>query len=598
MRALSVLFLASLLGAQVAGAGPDAAAEQRPTGDSRAGILDNPASQLSTDPAVRVGTGALHLPPSPPALLDVSTESNLSLPDHESSPDSFSRLLDELFEDYALSDTQALDPSDTSLPDLSDLDLSDFELPIVVNASVQRWLVFFAVKERESFEQWLAASTRYLPLLQQELQSAGLPRELAYVAMIESGFDPNAGSPMGARGIWQFMSITAKAEGLRVGSLIDERRDPVKSTRAAVRHLETLYRKYGDWYLSLAAYNAGIGTVARATSRYRSQDFWELVRRGAFRKETAQYVPRLLAASIIASNPERFGFYEVPYQDVLRFASVEVHAPVSLPILAARLGINPELLFELNPELIRGETPAGSWTLRIPPETLAIYEATAQADASRSWMVFRQHRVRPGDTLARLARDYGVKVSDLKSRNGLKRDSLKTGQVLLVPVVEPDLNEQVALAQGDRKDGPLEINSLELDRAEDEPGRALSPGLRTQNGHLKDAPVASGATRTWKVRRGDSLASIARNFGLQPEELRRLNGLSASRVRPGQELQVPLPQGLKVDTARTPHRVQAGDTLSAIARKYTVRLEDLRRVNGLQPGDTLAIGQNLSLPTR
>lgn len=597
MRALSVLFLASLFGAQVAGAGPDAA-QQRPTGDSRAGIFVNPGSHPGAERTVRGEPGGLYGPSSPPLRLDGSSDANLGLPEHEPSPDSFSRLLDELFEDYALSAAQPLDSSAPLLPDLSDLDLTEFELPIVVNPAVQRWLLFFAVKERESFEQWLAASTRYLSLLQQELQSAGLPRELAYVAMIESGFDPNAGSPMGARGIWQFMSITAKAEGLRVGSLVDERRDPVKSTRAAVRHLETLYRKYGDWYLSLAAYNAGIGTVARATSRYRTQDFWELARRGAFRKETAQYVPRLLAASIIASYPERFGFYDVPYQDVLQFATVEVQAPVSLPLLAARLGINPEQLFELNPELIRGETPAGGWTLRIPPETLAIYEATAQADASRSWMVFRQHRVRPGDSLARLARDYGVKVSDLKARNGLKRDTLKTGQVLLVPVVEPDLNEALARAQAERKDGPVEIASLEQEQAGEELERPLVSGLREGESSPKEHSAVSGATRTWKVRRGDSLASIARNFGLQPEALRQLNGLTASRVRPGQELQVPLPHGLRVDTARTPHRVQAGDTLSSIARKYTVKLEDLRRVNGLQPGDTLAIGQNLSLPTR
>lgn len=618
MKALSVLFLASFLGAQVAGAGPDAA-PQRPTGDSRAGGMVAPLpgapgpSSATRLPVVQTSTqsGLEAIPQGPDPIPRPSASttylssaapadavSSDAVSTDAVSSDTFSRLLDELFEDYLESEPQALDAGDAPFPDLNDLDLTSFELPVVINKEVERWLLFFAVKERESFEQWLAASTRYLPLMLEELQRAGLPRELAYVAMIESGFDPNAGSPMGARGIWQFMTITARAEGLRVGALVDERRDPIKSTRAAVRHLETLYRKYGDWYISLAAYNAGIGTVARATGRGRNQDFWQLARRGAFKRETAQYVPRLLAASIIASAPERFGFYEVPYEEPMRFATVEVHAPVALPLLAARLGINPEALFTLNPELLRGETPPGSWSLRIPPETLALYEATAQADASRSWMVFRQHRVRSGDTLARLARSYGVPISELKRRNGLKKDVLKPGQVLLVPIEEPRQDQAVVKAvlengRGEDTQAPLPVAALALQDATSMAALALDAGQSL----TLESPQRPAA-RVWRVRRGDTLSSIAKNFGISAAELQRQNGLVSQRVRPGQELVVPLPQGLKVDGVRPPHKVEAGDTLSSIARRYTVRLEDLRRVNGLRPGDTLAVGQRLSLPAR
>lgn len=244
----------------------------------------------------------------------------------------------------------------------------NFDVPIQMNKQVRAYLVYFSTERKEVIKSYLARSTRYLPMIKKVFEDYGLPEDLAYLAMIESGFNCKAYSPAAASGMWQFIRGTGLRYGLTIDSYVDERRDPEKSTRAAAKYLLDLYKQFGSWYLSAASYNCGEARVQRELDQSNNKNFWELSANMCLPNETKNYVPQLIAATIIAKNPEKFGFTHIPYQPPVKFDQVQVDEPTSLKAVAFATNRPEEDVQALNPELLRGVTPPDSprYALNLP----------------------------------------------------------------------------------------------------------------------------------------------------------------------------------------------------------------------------------------
>jgi hypothetical protein len=246
-----------------------------------------------------------------------------------------------------------------------------FDVPIQMNKQVRAYLVYFSTERKAVITRYLARSTRYLPLIKEVFQEAGLPEDMAYLAMIESGFNNKAYSPAAACGMWQFIKGTGLRYGLTIDNYVDERRDPEKATRAAAQYLLDLYKQFGSWYLAAASYNCGEGRVQRELNQSNHKNFWELSANMCLPTETKNYVPQMIAATIIAKNPEKFGFKNVPYLPVAKYEKVPVTETTSLTAAAVAVNVPVEEVQELNPELLRGITPpeASSYKLNLPPNS-------------------------------------------------------------------------------------------------------------------------------------------------------------------------------------------------------------------------------------
>jgi hypothetical protein len=272
-----------------------------------------------------------------------------------------------------------------------------FDLPIQMNKQVRAYLVYFSTERKGTIRRYLSRSTRYLPLIKGVFQEYGLPEDLAYLAMIESGFNPNAYSHAHACGMWQFIRGTGARYGLAMDRYVDERRDPEKSTRAAAKYLLDLYKQFGSWYLAAASYNCGEGRVQKELNHSNHKNFWELSAHQCLPTETKNYVPQMIAATIIAKNPEKFGFKSVPYLPALAVDKVQVNEPTSLKAAAVAVNVPPEEVQSLNPELLRGITPPdGKYTLNLPAKSkeafaknIMIARLEHPAVASRSTRVAR-----------------------------------------------------------------------------------------------------------------------------------------------------------------------------------------------------------------
>jgi membrane-bound lytic murein transglycosylase D len=246
-----------------------------------------------------------------------------------------------------------------------------FDVPIQMNKQVRAYLVYFSTERKAVITRYLSRSTRYLPMIKEVFQEAGLPEDLAYLAMIESGFNNKAYSPAAACGMWQFIKGTGLRYGLTIDSYVDERRDPEKATRAAAQYLLDLYKQFGSWYLAAASYNCGEGRVQRELNQSNHKNFWELSANLCLPTETKNYVPQMIAATIIAKNPEKFGFKHVPYLPPLKIDKIPVNEATSLTAAAVAVNVPREEVAALNPELLRGITPPDmpSYTLNLPPNS-------------------------------------------------------------------------------------------------------------------------------------------------------------------------------------------------------------------------------------
>jgi len=322
---------------------------------------------------------------------------------------------------------------------------SIFRVPQSHNHKVERHMRFFHTAIHARFEQWLDRLAHYRPLVEGIFSEFDLPSDLVFLSLVESGFNPNAYSRARATGPWQFMKGTARLYGLRVDQYVDERRDPIKSTVAAARYLRDLYDLFGTWPLAMAAYNAGEGKVLRALRKARAESFWEIAQTRHIRRETKEYVSRFVAATIIAKNPDRYGFSSEA-RDPHQFEEVVVHRPVHLRDVAKATGVPFLELRRLNPELRRDVTPPTDpeYHLKVPVGTKAGLEqmldsipawnqsASTQRRGAHAGQSPEWYRVRVGDSLAKIAKRFHLSIPELKARNNLTSHLVKPGDLLAI----------------------------------------------------------------------------------------------------------------------------------------------------------------------
>lgn len=395
---------------------------------------------------------------------------------------------------------------------LEDEEVITYDVPVVMNERVEFFIRYFQTKMRNHFERWLARSTRYLPMIKGIMAENGLPEDLAYLALIESGFNPLAVSRAKAVGMWQFIKGTANKYGLEVNWWIDERRDPEKSTRAAARYLKDLYSMFNSWYLAAAAYNAGEKKILKAIDKHKSDDFWVMARYKYLKRETKDYIPKYIAALLIAKEPEKYGFYGVEYHEPLVYEEVEVPGAMDLRVIAQACGCSVEEIKELNPELTRWFTPHDypAFRIKIPLERADTLRENLAQIPPQERLRFLTHKVKKGETLSRIARVYGVTTEPLLYFNNLKKaGSLRVGMEIVVPVR-----------------GATRLN-----------GKVQQPRLE-KVANLKTLKPSVKET-IYTVKRGDTLWDIAERFGVRTESIIGWNEINGNgRIYPGDRLKI------------------------------------------------------------
>jgi len=418
-----------------------------------------------------------------------------------------------------------------------------FDFPIDLNDKVLTWVRIFSTDRKGFIEGALSRGTRYLPMVRQIFAEEGVPQDLAYLAVIESGFKNTAKSRAKAVGMWQFIRSTGRIYGLTGNAWVEERRDPAKSARASARYLRNLYESSGDWYLALVGYNAGPLTTERAIRNLGTRNFWDLARSRWLRVETKNYVPELLAAILVGRNPERYGLQLYPLPP-FAFETVEVDKMTSLSILANYAGTQVDVLKDLNPELLRSTTPPGRYTLRVPPGTGG---ATARALAripSGQRLDFDHYVIKQGDTLRSVASRFNVTPEDLLSANGITKAKFKAGRRIQVPPAAPqpvDTKDLVAMsperARTERPVDPLPAIPTETEPEQIVPPQPAAPPAPVTAPSIE--PVAGAKFHL--VKQGETLFSIGIRYGIDPKQLGKWNKIKKNRIVVGQRLRLQKP---------------------------------------------------------
>jgi membrane-bound lytic murein transglycosylase D len=460
-------------------------------------------------------------------------------------------------------------------PDL--LGSASYDLPVEANSWVEAELNFLLRDRRDVVDRWIHRGDFYEGFVKSIFREQGIPTDLYHLAMIESGFIPTARSPAGAAGMWQFMPATSRDVSLRVDALVDERLDPVRSTRAAARHLRSLYRVHGDWALAAAAYNAGSTRVLRSLERYAARNFWDLASRGDLAPETRHYVPRLFAITIIGRNRERFGFSPPRVDEGFAFDSVHVDQSLSLSELAAMAGVPEARLVSLNPHLFSGTTPADGYWVWVPAGSGVQAQRSYIAAAQRRGRGVGTYTVRWGDTLSGLARLSGLTSASIRELNPrVDFDRLQAGATINLPASAAEALSSRSTSES-TAEAPTEAGSP----------TALAMSVPTRSPAAPD---------THQVAEGESLWRIARRYGVSIEAIQQANSIDGAVIRPGQRLTIP--SGSSAEAAGTPdveHVVAAGDTLWGIARRYGSSVEAIQAANSLGERP-IRPGQRLSVP--
>ncbi len=307
-------------------------------------------------------------------------------------------------------------------------------IPLELNDEVKKFITYFSTRHREHFQRYLKRAEIYFPMVERIIAEEGMPPEIINLAIVESGVNPHAHSRANALGMWQFIKPTGKMYDLEGNQWFDERRNLEKSTRASMRFLKSLYETYGDWYLALSAYNAGAGKVNRAIKQAKSKDFWKV--RKYFRRETKEYAPRFVAATIIAMNPERFGFEPLQFKEPIPVVKFPVPQGIALSTIAHYSRISLDTLVLLNPELVKGMTPPAydNYPLVIPADRLNDLEIGLMHLPPSERKHFIAHKARGGESVKALAKKHQVDAQQLYAFNGLKSWTLQKGAVVMIPV--------------------------------------------------------------------------------------------------------------------------------------------------------------------
>ncbi len=455
---------------------------------------------------------------------------------------------------------------------------NEFDIPIVINEKVEYFIRYFQTSIRNSFANWLARSEKYIPFMRELLREKGLPEDLVYLAMIESGFNPYAYSRSKAMGPWQFIYLTGKKYGLKVNWWVDERRDPEKSTIAAARYLKDLYDMFECWYLAAAGYNAGENKIANGMKRYRTEDFWELTKYRYLKQETKHYVPQMIAAALIAKDPERYGFTNIEYQEPLRYDKVMVPPALDLRLIAKASEITLEELKELNPELRRWCTPPDvpEYEIKIPFGKLELFQKNFESLRPGGLTSFKTHIVKKGETLQQIARIYRVELEPILELNRLeKRSRLSAGMNLLIPLPK-----------------------------ENPPKPAVSLSASTSDG--KKRGEAELQEITYTIKKGDTLWSIANEMGVNIGALIDWNKIDPDkRLMPGDQLKMRMGNGEVASVVTAPrdekaqreiiYVVKSGDSLWSIASRFKVTVLEIKTWNNMNGNDRIYPSDRLKL---
>jgi len=527
----------------------------------RGAAVDLPApAVLEEEPTAPPESVADERPPSPlsrePAVLPAAETAAVIPEETEPSPDLVSPEDDRLIEEIE----STREAGDAGAP--PDAPQVRYDIPLVEHSRIPDYIELFQTTRRESFTRGLSRSRKYEKIIVPILREEGVPTDLYYLALIESAFNPKAYSRSKAMGIWQFIYTTGRAYGLRRTHWIDERRDPVKATHAAARHLKDLYEELGSWPLALAGYNAGVNRVKRAIKKGGTRDFWKL----RLPAQTRNYVPAFYAALIIGKDPGEYGF-DIDYDAPVEYETVEVDGGTRLSLVATFCHTSLQGIRDINPEIRQGcAPPGGAYSLRIPPgKSEEVVAGLARTPRSKitGW---GSYHIRSGDTLSTIARDFGTTVEAIQEVNNLSGHFIKAG------------------------------------------GRIMIPGGGIADGSIPRAPrveTSLPASGKYRVRRGDSLWSISRRFGLSLEGLTALNGISTGSVLGiGQVLLLRPPPGTAAVAAARPsgrggatlYRVRKGDNLWGIARKFDTDLRALLRANRITRGQTIYPGEQIIIP--
>jgi membrane-bound lytic murein transglycosylase D len=453
-----------------------------------------------------------------------------------------------------------------------DLKVTRSDLPLMMTDQVAGYINYFSGRGRGTLEHGLERGGRYRAMIERILKEEGVPQDLIYLAQAESGFHPYAVSRVGARGIWQFMGSRARAYNLHRDTFVDERQDPEKSTRAAARHLKDLYNQFGDWYLAMAAYNSGPGTVQSAVKRTGYADFWELYQRGVLPKETRNYVPIIVAETIMAKNPAQYGLDSVTPEPEVAYDTVKINYPVDLRLVAGCVDVSPAELQDLNPSLLRMVTPKGHFELHLPVGTGEKYQSAIASipPDMRAW--WRYHAVSSGETMMSLARNYHTTAKAIAEANQLDlTSSIEAGAKLVIPIA---------------------------------PGK--HPG--------GDGQTFAKRLTVYHVRKNDTLQSVSDNLGIAPATIKRWNRMKGDSLKGRRVLYLHLPVS-PASVSNEPrtaakskrnstlaahsssgsirHTVRQGETLYSIANNYNTSVEAIKQTNAhvatLRPGMVLVI---------
>jgi len=395
------------------------------------------------------------------------------------------------------------------------------DLPLAMTDQVAGYINYFSTRGRGTLERALARSGRYEDMIRRTLQEEGVPQDLIYLAQAESGFHPLAVSRAGARGMWQFMGSRAKGYGLERNWWVDDRQDPEKATRAAAHHLKDLYNEFGDWYLAMAAYNSGPGTVQSAVKRTGYADFWELYRRNVLPKETRNYVPIIVAVTIMAKNPAQYGLDSVVKEKPVPYDTIKIDYPIDLRLAAECVDATASDLLDLNPSLLRLTTPKfpgneGDFELHVPAGTAAKFQTAVAAIPVDKRVSWRYHKVQDGESLASIARTYHTTPTAIAEANELSVGSKDA-------------------SNGDSHGGSYRVSYNEALAPETRLIIPIAPSKQT------DTSTYAHSTMRYKVRKGDTVESVAQNFGVSAKMLRGWNHLKGSSLAGRKVLYLHLP---------------------------------------------------------
>lgn len=451
----------------------------------------------------------------------------------------------------------------------------NYNIPVVLNKRVLSMVKSYSTRLKPVIGKTLERSLLYVDRFKEIFDEEGVPNDLAYLPIIESGYRIHALSSARAKGIWQFMQGTARLEGLKVNWWVDERCDPELSTRAAARHLKRLFGIYNDWYLALAAYNAGPGKINRAIRKTKSKDYWEISKRKwVLRKETKNYVSAYLAALIIAKNPEKYGFSDLNNTEINNFDTVFLDSCTDLAVIANLTDSNISDLQKLNPHLRRLTTPPNDkkFKLNIPfgkkEKFLSEFGKLPQSER----VTIRYCKIKEGQTLSQIARNYKTSVSAIKRANGISGTMIRAGKTIVIPIGE---GKEIYFPK--QKDFTIKKVNLKY---------------------------KTGKEIVVKIRRRDTLFDLALKYRTDTKSIKKWNNLQSDFIKPGQKITLYYNKSIvekenkkKKTIKQIPegyHLVKHGDSLYSIARAYSVDVDRIklwnnRKNNLIKPGELIKV---------